>query len=86
MDPYKTIKYPLTTEKSVRLMESENKLIFVVHLKASKKDIKEAVESLFNVKVLRVNTMVSPDGLKKAYIKLSSENPAIDIATQLGLM
>lgn len=86
MDPYKIIKYPLTTEKAVRLMESENKLIFVVNLRSNKKEIKDSIESLFKVKVLKVNTLVSPDGLKKAYIKLSAETPAIDVATQLGLM
>ena len=86
MDPYKIIKYPLTTEKAVRLMESENKLIFVVNLKSNKNQIKESIESLFKVKVLKVNTLVSIYGLKKAYVKLSLETPAIDLATQLGLM
>lgn len=86
MDPYKIIKYPLTTEKAVRLMESENKLIFVVNLKSNKRQIKESTETLFKVKVIKINTLVSPDGLKKAYIRLSPETPAIDVATQLGLM
>ena len=39
MDPYKIVKYPLSTEKSIRLMESENKLIFVVDNKAKKEEI-----------------------------------------------
>ncbi len=86
MDPHKIIKYPLTTEKAVRLMEAENKLIFIVSLKSNKKQIKDAMEALFKVKVLKINTLVSPEGLKKAYIRLSAETPAIDVATQLGLM
>ena len=86
MDPYKTIKYPLTTEKSVRIMESENKLTFIVDLKSSKQEIKKAVETLFKVKVFDITTMISPQGLKKAYVRLSPETPAIDVATQLGLM
>ena len=86
MDPYKIVKYPLTTEKSVRIMESENKLTFIVSIKAKKVEIKDAVEKLFKVKVIDVNTMVSPQGLKKAYVRLSPETPAIDVATQLGLM
>lgn len=80
------IKYPLSTEKSIRLMESENKLIFVVNRKANKKDIKDALEQLFKVKVDKVNTYIRPDGLKRAYVKFSADTPAIDIATQLGLM
>jgi len=86
MDPNKTIKYPLSTEKSIRLMESENKLIFVVDKKASKADIKKAIEVVFKVKVTKVNTLVTPNNEKRAYVKFSAETPAIDIATQLGLM
>lgn len=79
------IKYPLSTEKSIRLMESENKLIFVVDIKADKKDIKKAIEETFNVKVKGVNTYIL-NGQKRAYVKFSEETPAIDIATNLGLM
>jgi ribosomal protein uL23 len=86
MEPYDVIKYPLSTEKSIRLMEAENKLIFIVDVQAKKKDIKEAIEKAFKVKVDKVNTFVDVKGRKKAYIKFSRETPAIDIATQLGLM
>ena len=86
MDNYSIIKYPLSTEKSIRLMESENKLIFVVNNKATKKDIKKAVEEMFKVGVVSVNTFVSQEGEKRAYVKFSAKNPAIDIATQMGLM
>jgi len=80
------IKYPLSTEKSIRQMESENKLIFVVDLKATKKEVREAIEQLFKVKVVSVNTFVSSKGQKRAYVKFSAETPAIDVATNLGLM
>lgn len=86
MDAYNIIKYPLSTEKSIRLMELENKLIFAVNKKATKKEIKKAVEEMFKVEVDQVNTFVSPDGEKKAYVKFSAKNPAIDIATQMGLI
>jgi large subunit ribosomal protein L23 len=80
------IKYPLSTEKSIRLMESENKLIFVVDKKATKQEIKKAIEETYKVKVVDVKTFVDKKGDKRAYIKFSDETPAIDIATQLGLM
>ncbi len=86
MDPYKIIQYPLATEKSVRVMEMENKLILIVFRKSNKQQIKEAVEKAFNVKVIKVNTLITNTGLKKAYVKLSQETPAIDVATQLGLI
>jgi ribosomal protein uL23 len=86
MDPYQIVKYPLSTEKSIRLMEAENKLIFVVDLKATKPEIKKAVEEMFKAKVISVNTFIAAKGEKKAYIKFSKDTPAIDIATNMGLM
>ena len=86
MDAYNIIKYPLSTEKSIRLMESENKLIFVVNKKATKKEIKKAIEQMFKVEVAGVNTFISPEGEKRAYVRFSQKNPAIDIATKMGLM
>ncbi len=85
MESHKVIKYPLSTEKSVRLMESENKLVFVVSRDADKPDIKKAIEEMFKVKVIKINTSIE-GSRKKAYVKLSPDTPAIDIATQLGLM
>ena len=80
------IKYPLSTEKSIRLMEAENKLIFVVDRKAKRSDIKKAIEELFKAKIDKVNTFIDVSGEKRAYVKFSDETPAIDVATQLGLM
>lgn len=86
MEPLKIIKHPLSTEKSIRLMENENKLIFVVERKANKTEIKKAIEEIFKVKVVKVNTFIAPGGQKRAYVKFSQETPAIDIATQMGIM
>ena len=86
MTNHPIIAYPLATEKSIRLMESENKLVFAVHIKANKKEIKDAIEKEFKAKVIDVNTHIDTNGKKKAYIRFSEESPAIDIATKLGLM
>lgn len=80
------IHFPLSTEKSIRLMESENKLVFEVERKSNKQEIKQALEKLYEVKVLKVNTLITKDGKKRAYIKFADETPAIDLATKLGLM
>ena len=85
MDPYKIVKHPLSTEKSIRLMESQNILIFVVDIDSDKKMIKNALEDMFKIKVDNVRTYVRK-GEKRVYVKFSNENPAIDIATKLGLM
>ena len=86
MDSYKKVKYPLSTEKSIRLMESENKLVFVVDKKAKKNEIKKAIEEMFKAEVVSVKTLTDMDGKKRAYVEFSQKTPAIDIATQLGLM
>jgi large subunit ribosomal protein L23 len=54
---YDTIIAPVITEKATLLSE-QNKVVFRVPLNATKKDVKEAVEKLFNVKVGAVNTVV----------------------------
>ena len=79
------IKHPVSTEKAVKLMEAENKLIFIVDKKATKNEIKKALEDLYKIKILKINTLIH-NGEKKAYVRLSKENLAMDIATQLGMM
>lgn len=80
------LKYPLVTEKAVRLMNSENKILFVVDMKSNKENIKNAVEKNFEVKVDDVSTFLTSKGEKKAYVKLNKNYQAIDLMTKLGLM
>lgn len=86
MNPHEIIEHPVSTEKAIRLMESQNKLLFVVGKKATKAQIKQAFEQLFKVQVLGVQTYVTPAGRKRAFIRISPQTPALDIATQLGMM
>ncbi len=77
---------PVTSEKAVRLMEAENKLTFIVSKKADKHKIKKAVEDLFKVKVIKINTLNTPENEKKAVVKLSNENNALDVGADLGMI
>jgi len=86
MDPWKTLKYPYLTEKSIAMVEQENKIVFVVDRKANKKQIKEAFEKAFEVKVEKVNTEIMFTGVKKAMIKLKPEFKAGDVAIKLGII
>ena len=85
-DPYQIIKSPLSTEKSIRQIEFDNKLMFVVHSRATKLDVKKAVEILFKVKVSKINIHNSFKGEKRAYVKLSPESLASDVSAELGLI
>lgn len=82
----KIIIRPLQTEKALWLIDKQNTLTFVVDIKATKHDIKRAVETLFEVKVEEVRTLITPKGEKKAYVKLAPEFKASEIATKLGIM
>lgn len=86
MDPYETILYPVMTEVTSRILETENKLVFVVSTKAKKADIKRAVEELYEVKVQKVNTLITPRGEKKAFVKLHPDYKAADVAIRLGIL
>lgn len=86
LDPYQVIKCPLSTEKCIRQIEFENKLVFIVNPRATKRDIKEAVEKLFKVAVAKVNLHNSFAGQKRAYVKLKPESLASDVSADLGLI
>lgn len=77
---------PVQSEKTLTLIDKENTLTFIVDLKATKHDVKRAVEFLFDVKVEKVRTLITSKGEKKAYVKLSPEFKASEVATMLGLM
>ena len=86
MDPYETVLYPLMTEITSRILETENKLVFIVNIKAKKADIKRAVEELYEVRVQKINTLITPRGEKKAFVKLHPDYKAVDVAIKLGIL
>ena len=86
MKPDEIISYPLMTEPASLMVEKDNKLLFVVNLKASKSDIRQAVEELYEVKVSKVNVLISSQGVKKAFVKLAPEFKASDVAIKLGIL
>ena len=76
---------PIATEKAVMKIESENLLTFEVDSRKNKTELKKEIEDLFDVKVDKVRT--NTRGNKKlAYVKLNKDNPALDVATSLGIM
>ena len=77
---------PVTSEKAVRLMESQNIITLIVDLRSNKSEIKKAVNSLFKTKPVKVNTLITPRSEKKAYVKLSMDTNALDIGAELGVI
>lgn len=81
----KILLYPITTEKAIRQIEVENKISFIVDIRATKAQIAEAIKTMFKVKVDKINLQIR-NNKKIALIKLKAETPAIDVATKLGMI
>ena len=86
MESHKVIKYPMMTERSVNMIENENKLVFIVDRRATKHDIAAAIKELYEVEVEMVNTLITRKGEKKAFIKLKEGYDASDVAIRLGIL
>ena len=84
-DPNEIIIRPVVTEASLGAVDEENKLVFYVVRTANKTTIKWAVESLYNVVVEKVNTLIMPNGKKKAIVRLAPEYSAAEVATNHGI-
>jgi len=78
------IKHFIVTEKTTAELE-KNVLTAIVDLRAKKEDIKREIEKLFEVEVEKVNTLITPKGEKKAYIKLKPDYSAEEILSKLGV-
>merc|ERR1711884_145914 len=85
-DKYSIIKYPLSSESAIKTIEDHNTLVFVVDKRARKPAIRKACQELYNIRVRKVNTLISPKGNKKAYVVLSKVHDALEIANKIGIM
>lgn len=86
LDAFAVIKYPLTTESAMKKIEDHNTLVFIVDTRANKKQIKEAVARLYDIQTKKINTLIRPDGQKKAYIRLQPDFDALDVANKIGVI
>jgi large subunit ribosomal protein L23 len=80
------VKYPLLSEDAVTLLEAENKITFIVDVRSDKHDVRRAIEELYEVRVDKVRTLITPEGEKKAYVKLTPDFKAADLAVRLGIL
>ena len=86
MDEFKVIISNVDSEVATKKIESANTLVLQVHMKANKGLIKYAVKKLYDADVLKVNTVVRPDGTKKAYVRLTADHDALDVASRAGFL
>ncbi|CAL7941885.1 unnamed protein product [Xylocopa violacea] len=86
MDAFNIIKFPLTTEAAMKKIEDNNTLVFIVHTRGNKYHIKASIKKLYDVDVAKVNTLIRPDGKKKAYVRLTRDYDALDVANKIGII
>ena len=83
---YLVIKYPVVTEKTMLMIDRESKITFIVDRNANKARIKKIIENKFGVKVKKVNTLITPNGEKKAIVTFENVDDATKVATTLGIL
>ncbi|XP_068963894.1 large ribosomal subunit protein uL23-like [Petaurus breviceps papuanus] len=83
---YTIIKFPLTIESAMKKIEDNNTLVFTVDFKANKHQIKQVVKKLYDINMAKVNTLIPPDGEKKAYVRLAPDYDALDVANKIGII
>uniref|UniRef100_G1Q536 Large ribosomal subunit protein uL23 n=1 Tax=Myotis lucifugus TaxID=59463 RepID=G1Q536_MYOLU len=82
---YAIINFPLTSKLAMAKIEDKQyTLVFIVDIKANKHQIKQAVKKLYDTDVAKVNTLIRPDGEKKAYVRLAPHYDALDVANRIG--
>ena len=80
------IQFPLTSETSMKKIEDNNTLVFIVDIKSNKRQIKAAVKELYDIQASKVNTLIRPDGQKKAFVRLTADYDALDVANRIGII
>lgn len=86
LDAFQTIKFPLTTESAMKKIEDNNTLVFIVDTRSNKRQIKDAVQRLYDIQTKKINTLIRPDGAKKAYVRLTPDYDALDVANKIGII
>merc|ERR1712166_717276 len=84
-NPYAVIKHPLGSESAIATIENHNTLVFICDRRCKKATIKKACQELYKIKVRRVNTLIRPDGEKKAYVTLAADQEALEVPPESEL-
>merc|ERR1712093_853094 len=87
VEQHKVLIHPLNTESAMKKIEENNTLVFIVDTKANKRQIKDALKKQYDVDTVKINTLIRPDGTKKAFARLTPDVDALDIAaTKLAIV
>merc|ERR1719321_1782276 len=77
------IKYPVTTESAMKKIEDNNTLAFIVDKNATRKKIDIHINTIYNIQTHKINTAVRHDGRKIAFVKLLTDNDALNLSNKI---
>lgn len=83
---FKMIHYPLTSESALKKIQSGNTIVFLVDSTSNKNKIKNTLKRIYKIKIQKVNTLISTNGKKKVFVKLSPDFDALDVANKIGFI
>ncbi len=86
LNKHTIIKNPLCTESAMKQIEDNNTITFIVDIRANKNQIAKAVKELYEIDAVKINTLIRPDGQKKAYVKLPASEEALETASKIGFI
>jgi large subunit ribosomal protein L23Ae len=86
LDEFQVINYPLATESAMKKIEDDNTLVFICDVRANKKQIGNSLKKLYDLSFTKINTLIRPDGKKKAFVRLSEDVEAAEVASRIGIM
>uniref|UniRef100_M3Y0L1 Large ribosomal subunit protein uL23 n=1 Tax=Mustela putorius furo TaxID=9669 RepID=M3Y0L1_MUSPF len=86
LNHYAIIKFPQTTESTVKKIEDNSTLVFIVDVKANKHQIKQAVKKLYSMDMAKVNISIRTDGEKKAYVPWVPDYDILDVANEIRII
>uniref|UniRef100_A0ACB8F0R7 60S ribosomal protein L23A n=1 Tax=Sphaerodactylus townsendi TaxID=933632 RepID=A0ACB8F0R7_9SAUR len=79
-------KKAVLKESAMKKIEDNNTLVLIVDVKANKHQIQQAVKKLYDTDMAKVNTLIRPDGEKKAYVRLAPDYDTLDVANKIGII
>mmetsp|Transcript_43269 Transcript_43269/g.86831 ORF Transcript_43269/g.86831 Transcript_43269/m.86831 type:complete len:128 (-) Transcript_43269:3650-4033(-) len=83
---FKHIRNPVTTEAAMKKIQAGNTLVFMIDSNLNKKGVKFTLNKLYRTRIIKINTLITPLGEKKAYVKLSPDSDALDVANKIGFI
>merc|ERR1711903_322186 len=79
-------KYPRKYRASPNRLDRYQILKYPLTTESAMKKIEEAIKKMYDIDTQKINTLIRPDGQKKAYVRLTQDYDALDVANKIGII